>query len=79
MPQAWVPRVMNASLALVLMLLVGPIFTRFGGKPLYVQIALVGVMVLVVPVVLACLASALRPGSLGRAARRLRGRRRGRD
>ena len=67
---------MNASLALVLILLVAPISSRFGGKPLYVQIALVGVMVLVVPVVLACLASALRPGSLGRTARRLRGRRR---
>ena len=67
---------MNASLALVLMLLVAPIFSRFGGKPIYVQIALVGVMVLVVPVVLACLASALRPGSLGRTAGRLRDRRR---
>ena len=67
---------MNASLALVLILLVSPIFTRFGGKPVYVQIALVGVMVLVVPLVLACLASALRPGSLGRTARRLRRRRR---
>jgi len=49
-----------------------PILTRFGGKPVYVQIALVGVMVLVVPLVLACLASAARPGSLGRAARRFR-------
>ncbi len=67
---------MNASLAAVLLLLVAPIFTHFGGKPLYVQIALVGVMVLVVPVALACLASAARPGSLGRGARRLRGRRR---
>ncbi len=68
---------MNTSLALVLMLLVAPIFSRFGGKPLYVQIALVGVMVLVVPVVLACLASAARPGSVGRTARRLRRRRSG--
>jgi len=67
-----VPRVMNASLALVLILLVSPILTRFGGKPVYVQIALVGVMVLVVPLMIACLASAARPGSLGRAARRLR-------
>lgn len=67
---------MNASLALVLLLLVAPVFTHFGGKPLYVQIALVGVLVLVVPVSLACLASAVRPGSLGRGARRLRSRRR---
>ena len=72
LPQAWVPRVMNVSLACVLLLMVSPILTRFGGKPVYVQIALVGVMVLVVPLVLACLASAARPGSLGRAARRLR-------
>lgn len=63
---------MNTSLALVLLLLVSPILTRFGGKPIYVQIALVGVMVLVVPLVIACLASAVRPGSLGRAVRRLR-------
>lgn len=65
---------MNMSLACVLLLLVAPIVTRFGGKPVYVQIALVGVMVLVVPLVIACLASAARPGSLGRAARRLRSR-----
>jgi hypothetical protein len=64
---------MNASLAILLLLLVGPIVTNFGGKRLYVQVALVGVMVLVVPLVLACLASAIRPGSLGRAVRRLRG------
>jgi predicted ABC-type exoprotein transport system permease subunit len=63
---------MNASLAILLLLLVAPIVTNFGGKRLYVQVALVGVMVLVLPLVLACLASAIRPGSLGRAVRRMR-------
>ncbi len=63
---------MNTSLAILLLLLVAPIVTNFGGKRLYVQVALVGVMVLVVPLVLACLASAIRPGSLGRAVRRMR-------
>lgn len=63
---------MNLSLAVVLLLFVAPIATKFGGKPVYVQIALAGVMVLVLPLVIACLASAARPGSLGRALRRSR-------
>ena len=66
------PRVLNLSLAVVLLLLMAPVVTQFGGKPVYVQIAIVGCLVLVLPVALACLASAVRPGSLGRAARRLR-------
>jgi len=49
-----------------------PVVTQFGGKPVYVQIAIVGCLVLVLPLALACLASAVRPGSLGRTARRLR-------
>ena len=65
------PRVLNLALAVVLLALVAPVVTKFGGKPVYVQIALVGTVVLVLPLVLACLASAARPGSLGRLARRL--------
>ena len=66
------PRVVNVALAVVLGLLVAPIATNFTGKPVYVQVALVLVAVPVVLLVLACLASAARPGSLGRALRRRR-------
>lgn len=72
LPQSWVPRVLNVSLALVMLLLVAPIVTNFGGKPVYVQVALVAVTVPVLLLALACLASAARPGSLGRAVRRRR-------
>lgn len=74
MRQPWVPRVMNASLALVLLLLVGPIVTNFGGKPVYVQAALLMVTLPTLLVAGLCLASAIRPGSLGRAVRRRRSR-----
>ena len=72
LPQAWVPRVVNLALAVVLGLLVAPLATNFGGKPAYVQVALLMVAVPVLLLVAACLASALRPGSLGRALRRRR-------
>ena len=69
------PRVLNVALAVVLLLLVAPIVTQFDGKPVYVQVVLVLVTVPVVLLALACLSSAARPGSLGRAVRRLRARR----
>jgi uncharacterized membrane protein YhaH (DUF805 family) len=72
-----VPRVMNASLALVLLLLVAPVVTAFDGKPWYVQVFFVLFGIPVLLLVLACLASAARPGSLGRALRRMRGSSRG--
>lgn len=75
LPQAWVPRVLNVALAGLLLLLVAPVVTEFGGKPWYVQVFFVGFGLPVLLLVLACLASALRPGSLGRAVRRRRGRR----
>jgi len=74
MRQSWVPRAMNASLAIVLLLLVGPIVVNFGGKPLFVQAALLLVTVPTLLVVALCLSSAIRPGSLGRALRRRRSR-----
>ena len=73
LPQPWVPRVLNLALAVFLGALVAPIVTNLDGKPAYVQVALVAVAVPVVLLVLACLSSALRPGSLGRAVRRRRG------
>ncbi len=69
------PRVLNVALAAVLLALVAPIVTEFAGKPWYVQVFFVGFGVPVLLLVLACLASALRPGSLGRLVRRQRGRR----
>lgn len=63
---------LNLSLAVVLLLLVGPIVANFDGKPAYVQAALVMVTAPVVLVALLCLSSAIRPGSLGRALRRSR-------
>ena len=62
---------------MVLLLLVAPVVTNFGGKPWYVQLFFVAFAVPVALLVLACLSSAARPGSLGRAMRRARGRRRG--
>ena len=66
------PRVLNLALAVVLLLLVAPVVTHFDGKPVYVQVVLVLVTVPVVLLALACLSSAARPGSLGRAVRRRR-------
>lgn len=66
------PRVLNLALAAVFLLLLAPIVTELGGKPAYVQVALVGLTLLFGFLALLCLASALRPGSLGRTLRRLR-------
>lgn len=66
------PRVFNLALAALLLLLVAPAAGAFGGKPWYVQLFFVAFGVPVLLLVAACLASALRPGSLGRAVRRLR-------
>lgn len=60
------------ALAVLLLALVAPVVTHFDGKRAYVQVVLVLVTVPVVLLALACLSSAARPGSLGRAVRRLR-------
>ncbi|MCY7366447.1 MAG: hypothetical protein LH469_14230 [Frankiaceae bacterium] len=70
------PRVFNVALAVLLLLLVAPVVTNFGGKPWYVQAFFVFFSVPVFLLVAACLASAARPGSLGRAVRRRRARKR---
>jgi peptidoglycan/LPS O-acetylase OafA/YrhL len=72
LPQAWVPRVVNAAVAVVLSACVSPVVYRLDGKPGWVQVLVVLLCLPVVLVVVACLASASRPGSLGRLARRLR-------
>ena len=72
LPQAWVPRVVNVAVAVVLLACISPVFVQLGDKPAWVQALVVLLCLPVLLVVLACLASALRPGSLGRLARRLR-------
>ena len=66
------PRVFNLALAALLLLLVAPAVGAFGGKPWYVQAFFVGFGLPVLLLAAAALASAARPGSLGRAVRRLR-------
>ena len=66
------PRVVNVALAVLLLLLVAPAVGAFGGKPWYVQAFFVGFGLPVLLLVAAALASAIRPGSLGRALRRVR-------
>ena len=72
LPQAWVPRVVNVAVALVLLGCISPAFVLLGEKPAWVQVLVVLFCLPVLLVVVACLASALRPGSLGRLARRVR-------
>jgi hypothetical protein len=67
-----VPRVVFASVAVVLALCLSPIVYRFGEKPTWVQVLVVVLCTPVVLVILACLSAAIRPGSLGRLTRRLR-------
>ena len=72
LPQAWVPRVVNGAVAVVLCACLSPVVYRLDGKPGWVQVLVVLTCIPVLLVVVACLASALRPGSLGRLAGRLR-------
>ena len=69
------PRVVNAALAVFLLACVAPVVTHFAGRGLLLQVVLVATVLPVLLLVGVCLASALRPGSLGRAARRARARR----
>ena len=68
------PRVLNISLAIVLLACLSPVVYRLGGLRTWVQVLVVLLCLPVVLVALACLSSAARPGSLGRALRRLRSR-----
>ncbi len=80
LPQAWVPRVVNAALALFLLAFLAPAVTRLDDLPVFAAVAVVVLFCLpVLLVVVLCLCSAARPGSLGRAARRARARRQARS
>jgi hypothetical protein len=72
LPQPWVPRVVFAALAVVLSACLSPVVYQFGSRPTWVQALVVVLGAPVVLVILSCLAAAIRPGSLGRVARRLR-------
>jgi hypothetical protein len=67
-----VPRVVNLALAVFFAGFLVPLWMRLGGRSTSVQVLLVLIAVPFSLLSLACLASAARPGCLGRAARRLR-------
>jgi hypothetical protein len=67
-----VPRVVFASIAVVLAACLSPIVAHFGGKPVWVQVLVVLLCAPVALVILASLSAAIRPGSLGRLGRRMR-------
>jgi len=75
MRQAWVPRVFNLVMAALLLLFLVPIVLHLGDVGVLYQVFLVLVGALLLPLIVACLCSAVRPGSLGRAVRHLRARR----
>ncbi len=75
LPQAWVPRVMNVMLAAVFLGILAPITTTLGNRPFAEQAGIVLFAFPFLLLALMCLTSALRPGSLGRAVRRARARR----
>lgn len=66
------PRVVFGAIAFVLAACLSPIAYRFGGKPIWVQVLVIVFCLPVVLVILASLSAAIRPGSLGRALRRVR-------
>ena len=67
------PRVVNLAFALLLLAFLVPLFTHLGGLATRAQVLLVALSVPFVLLVVLCLMSAARPGSLGRAVRRRRG------
>ncbi|HUR13932.1 MAG TPA: hypothetical protein VM097_05525 [Mycobacteriales bacterium] len=66
------PRVVNIALAALLLVFLVPVFTHLGAVGTGARVMLVALSVPFVLLVVLCLASALRPGSLGRLARRAR-------
>ena len=69
------PRVVNAALAALLLLFLVPMFAHLAGRATSAQVVLGFLSVPLVLLTLACLTSAIRPGALGRAARKARSRR----
>lgn len=69
------PRVVNAALALFFLLFLVPLFTHLGSRTTVAQVLLVLIAIPFALLSVGCLSAALRPGSVGRLARRLRPRR----
>jgi len=67
--------VVNVALAALLLTVLVPVATHLGSVDSVVRIVLVAVCAPFALLVVLCLTSALRPGSLGRLARRVRSRR----
>jgi hypothetical protein len=67
-----VPRVVNLALALFFAAFLVPLWLRLGGRATIVQVLLVLIAVPFTLLAVACLASAAKPGCLGRLVRRLR-------
>jgi hypothetical protein len=67
-----VPRVVNLALALFFLAFLVPIAVKLPGLATSVQVLLVVLAIFFGLLTAACLASAIRPGMLGRLARRLR-------
>jgi hypothetical protein len=67
--------VVNLALAALLLAVLVPVATHLGRVGTAVRVVLVAVCVPFAVLVVLCLASALRPGSLGRLVRRIRSRR----
>ena len=78
-PQSWVPRVTNAAVGLVVLVLCSPVVVTWGDLSWLQRVSLLLVILPALLVAALCLTSAARPGSLGRAARRARARRQARD
>lgn len=70
------PRVVNVALAALLLLFLVPLFAHLGAVGTGARVMLVFLAVPLALLTLACLASAARPGSLGRLLGRVRARRR---
>ncbi len=66
------PRVLNLAIAVFFLAVLAPVVGAWGDMRWYVQVAVVLFGAPFLLVALLCLASAARPGSVGRAARRLR-------
>ena len=69
------PRVVNVALAALLLAFLVPVVTHLGRVGTPARVMLIVLCAPFAVLVVLCLASALRPGSLGRLARRARARR----
>lgn len=69
------PRVVNVALAALLLTVLVPVATHLGRVGTGARVALIALSTPFALLVVLCLASAARPGSLGRLARRARSRR----